>query len=208
MAPSAPRTSDHWSLRFGNWPAADAEAWAAANRRPDFLEDGGHCATWRPASVRSAQGACGRWLGWLAAQGVVLGAEAPAARITEARMRKYVAFLQQGRASVTVASYLGVLSMAALAMFPDQDRRWLQAVQQRLQTQSKPSRQKGKRVVAADALMQLGLDLMQRAEPVLDAASESAMWLPRARWWPPRVISAMASSLLRGRHDRCGSRTC
>ena len=101
-----------------SWPAADVEAWNAANRQPDFLEDGGHGATWRPASVRSAQTTYGRWLGWLVTQGVDLGSEAPETRITKERMRDYVAFLQAGRASVTVASYLGVLSMAALAMFP------------------------------------------------------------------------------------------
>ena len=66
------------------------------------------------------------------AQGVDLDAEAPAARITEARMRGYVLFLQKGRASVTVATYLGILSMAALAMFPERDWRWLQAAQRQL----------------------------------------------------------------------------
>ena len=106
------------------------------------------------------------------AQGVDLDAEAPAARITEARMRGYVLFLQKGRASVTVATYLGILSMAALAMFPERDWRWLQAAQRQLKMRSTPSRKKADRLVAADELVQLGFDLMQRVEPVLDAAKK------------------------------------
>jgi integrase/recombinase XerD len=170
MVKSAPRTSDHWALGFESWPAADVDAWVGANRCPDFLEDGGHGATWRPASVFSARGTYGRWLGWLVTQGVDLALEVPGARMTEERMRNYVTFLQVGRSSVTVASYLGVLSMVALAMFPKQDWRWLQAVQRQLAFRLTASRRKADRLVPADALVQLGLDLMQRAEPVLDAA--------------------------------------
>jgi integrase/recombinase XerD len=125
----APRRSAHPSLLFAEWPGADRAAWQAARRRPDFLDPGGRGANWRPASARAAQGGYRRLLAWLKTQGGDLDAEPPATRITRDRLRAYVAFLQDGRSSVTVASYFGILCMALVAMFPDQDWRWLQAAQ-------------------------------------------------------------------------------
>ena len=113
---------NHRALPMTAWPRSDQEAWAAAIRHPDFLVEGGRGATWRPESGKSARGTYGRWLAWLMAQGVDLETEAPAERLTIDRLRAYVAFLQDGRSSVTVASYTGVLCMAVLAMFPD--RNW------------------------------------------------------------------------------------
>jgi integrase/recombinase XerD len=165
---SAPRRSAHPSLPFADWPYADRAAWAAARRRPDFLDPGGRGANWRPASERAAEGAYGRLLAWLQAQGVDLEAEAPVARITRDRLRCYVTFLKEGRSSVTVASYLGVLCMVLVAMFPDEDWRWLQAAQRWLKRRSRPSRRKQDRLVPVRQLFQLGQELMQRAERVLD----------------------------------------
>jgi hypothetical protein len=91
---------------------------------------GSHGLGGRPTSARlpgPARAAYGRLLAWLQAQGVDLEAEAPVARITRERLRGYVAFLREGRSSVTVASYLGVLCMVLVAMFPDEDWRWVQA---------------------------------------------------------------------------------
>ena len=163
----SPRPSDHAALPLAQWPAADRLAWEAAHRQPDFLEAGGHGATWRPASQHSAVRAYGRWLGWLTAQGVELDAEAPASRLSLERIRAYVAFAQEGRASVTVASYAGVLCMVVRALFPDTDWGWLRAVQRRLRRRSVPARSKQQRLVPAYDLRQLGLDLIERAGGVL-----------------------------------------
>ena len=180
----SPRASDHPALSLARWPAADQLLWEVAHRIPDFLEAGGHGATWRPASQRSAARAYGRWLGWLRAQGVDLDAEAPASRFTLERIRAYVAFLQQGRASVTVASYVGVLCMVMRALLPDADWGWLRAVQRRLRQRSVPVRHKQQRLVPANDLRQLGLDLIERAGRVLDAPCTAAT--------PPRLRIAAA----------------
>jgi hypothetical protein len=72
---------------------------------------------WRAASQRSALGACARWRAWLLTQGIDLQSEAPAARITPARIQAYVAFLQEERSSVTSTTeqnYITANSSAAL----------------------------------------------------------------------------------------------
>ena len=164
--------SQHPALSLSEWPTGDRDAWVAALRRPDFLEDGGRGASWRPASQHSTQGAYARLLAWLLAQGVDLSADEPSARITPDRVRAYVVFLREGRSSVTVASYLGVLCMAVLAMFPNRDWRWLQAFQAQAHRRASPTRQKRDRLVPAGQLHQLGLDLIQSAGDVLDRARE------------------------------------
>ena len=157
----------HDALAFDDWPKADRAAWDVALRPADFLDGGGGGAGWRPASQRSARGAYARWLGRLAATGVDLDSEMPAARFTPERIRVYLDFLATTCASVTRASYLGVLCMAVRKMFPDHDWRWLQTIQHRSRRLSSPSRGKAQRLVPANELVQLGLDLIDRAGEVL-----------------------------------------
>jgi integrase len=61
--------------------------------------------------------------------------------------------------------------MAVRAMFPNRDWRWLQGIQRGLRRKSSPSRGKERRIVPANQLRQLGLDLIERAGEILD-------WLP------------------------------
>ena len=112
-----PRATDHGALPFADWPQPDREAWNAAVRPADFLEEAGRGSTWRPESQRSARGAYARWLGWLTQAGTCLSDEAPAARITPERIRDYIDFLARGRSTVTSASYFGVLCMVVQAIF-------------------------------------------------------------------------------------------
>ena len=173
MSAPRPLRAQHRALPLARWPAPDRDAWDTAHRRPDFLEIGGHGASWRPASQVAARGSYGRWLGWLKEQGVILEDEAPADRITSVRVRSYITFLQQGRSTMTVASYLGILCMVVLAIFPENDWHWLKAVQTSMQRRSAPSRNKRERLVPADQLMQLGLDLTEAAKQTLDQLGES-----------------------------------
>jgi site-specific recombinase XerD len=63
--------------------------------------------------------------------------------------------------------------MVVLAIFPENDWHWLKAVQTSMQRRSAPSRNKRERLVPADQLMQLGLDLTEAAKQTLDQLSES-----------------------------------
>ncbi|RKK04659.1 tyrosine-type recombinase/integrase, partial [Teichococcus wenyumeiae] len=146
------------------WPAADREAWARAQRPGDFLEEAGAAATWRPATLRAVVGAYGRWLAFLDTEGTFDAAPAAASHITPDTVRRYVAVLRAQCAPVTRAGYIAWLCMMAQALAPERDWRWLNAVQARLQRQAEPVRQKRTRVVPAGELRQLGLDVMARAE--------------------------------------------
>lgn len=101
----------------------DRLAWQAAHRQLDFLAEPGRASAWRSASERSARGAYGRWL------------------------RAYVEYLHEGRSPVTAASYLDILCMVVVAVFPDRDWNWLRAVQRRLRRRARPVRDKQARIV-------------------------------------------------------------
>ncbi len=121
-------------------------------------------------------GAYGRLLGWMASQGIDLDAEAPADRITRARLKAYAAHLaskQRACAPVTVASYLGVLHMTVRAMFPKVDWTWLEIVHQRMHGRAVPVRTKHQHLVPADQLVRLGVDLIAAAGAKLDTAKVS-----------------------------------
>jgi len=160
-APAKGRRRVAWPVAL--WPVADRAAWEGAQHPGDLLSDSGAAAQWRPATSKSLVGAYGRWLAYLADHGEVDPAATPTARMTPETIRAYVHYLQQNCASVTVASYIGVLSMMVQAMVPDQDWRWLRSMQARLQRVAKPMRNKRPRIVPAGELLQLGLDLMAGA---------------------------------------------
>lgn len=161
---AAPQHPRRVSWRVAQWPPADRAAWERAQRPGDFLEEGGAAADWRAATTRAVVGAYGRWLAFLAQEGQLDAALAPEARITPATVRCYVDWLQARCAPVTLAGYLAWLSMMAQAMAPGRNWRWLQAVQARLQRHAQPSRDKRPRMVPAQDLLQLGLDLIAKAE--------------------------------------------
>lgn len=198
--------TQHGAVPFSGWPEADRAAWDAALRPSDFLDedDEGRGASWRPASRRAARGAYARWLGWLVASGVSLDSEAAAVRIMPEQMRAYIDFLAENRSSVTRASYFGILCMTVQAMFPDQDWRWLQAVQRRLRRFSSPSRGKARRLVPADQLLPLGLDLIERAGEVLewppDACAERDRTAAARDYRDGLIIALLASRPLRVRN--------
>lgn len=200
----APRPT-HPALSFDHWPPADRHAWEAAHRQGDFLAEAGLATTWRSASERSARAAYGRWLHWLADQNVDLVAEAPDTRFTEARLRTYVAYLQAGRAPVTVASYLGCLCMVVVALFPEQDWTSLRTLQARLRRRARPVRNKQARLVPANDLLQCGLDLLQQAGETLDRAKAPGL-TPRQQVAAARdyrdglLIALLASRPLRLRN--------
>lgn len=168
MPPEQSASAAHPALALNKWPEIDRRVWDIAHRQGDFVAEAGRAAAWRSASERSARGAYGRWLGWLVTQAVDLPGETPCGRVTPERMRAYVAFLREGRAPVTVASYLGVLCMVVVALFPEQDWTWLRTLQARLRRQARPIRDKQARLVAANDLLQLGLDLVERAGDTLN----------------------------------------
>lgn len=147
------------------WPERDGRAWDRAKANGDFLDDDGAAAVWSAATHRSVVGTYGRWLAYLEDHGLLDPTAGPAERITEDTLKGYVSSLcSNGCASVTIASYIAVLSMAIQAMAPDHDWGWLRAVQARLQRLGTSTRDKRSRLVPVADLIALGMDLMRDEE--------------------------------------------
>lgn len=156
------------------WPEPDRRAWARASEPAGLLDDAGAADGWRDASRRSAVGAYGRFLAFLAARGALEPAAGPGGRVTPASVERYVAAVRASCASVTAASYVGTLGMTVQAMVPERDWAGLWRVQARLQRLTRLSRNKRARVVPAVDLVTLGFDLMAEAEGLAPAAPRQA----------------------------------
>lgn len=183
------------ALSIEQWPDRDRQAWEQALHVGDFLADGGMAAEWSTATCRSAVGAYARWLVYLTANGLLDPGCGPAERMTPATMRSYVEELRKSCASVTVASYVAILSMMIQAMAPDADWRWLRAMQAGLQRRASPVRNKRRRIVPALELQALGLDLMTDAEAETNQTGTSVSAALRFR--DGFMIALLASRPLR-----------
>jgi integrase/recombinase XerD len=152
------------ALRVELWPEQDRAAWARAQRTGDLLEDDGVAAEWRPATIRAATGAYGRWLNFLRRHDRLDVNAVPQHRVTPKAVSDYVGELRTDCSSVTVASEVGVLEMMLKALAPGSDWAWLRRMQARLQLTAEPSRCVRQRIVPAQDIVQLGHDLMAQAE--------------------------------------------
>jgi integrase/recombinase XerD len=159
----AGRTSRRVAWRPEQWPEADQEAWTRARTPAGLLDDGGDAADWRPATIRAAVGAYGRFLAFLEAQGLLDREGAPADRLTPFVLDRYVAKLRETCAPVTVASYVATLSMMVQVLAPGKDWNWVWHAHRRLKRRAEPIRNKRARVVPAADLLALGDELMRQA---------------------------------------------
>ena len=155
---------DRESLPLAAWPTADREAYAAACRRGDPFEEGGGAAHWRPATHAGRVWAYGRWLIYLVRHGEALGAGAGPELLTPDRIADYVRFLRGRCTSVSVACALGHLHGFMIAVWPDRDWRCLAERHAREQRFAEPVRNKAARIVPQEQLLQLGCELMLKAE--------------------------------------------
>lgn len=166
--PRRPPGNPRVALHVSHWPQADRLAWERAQKPGNPLQRPGAACSWRPATRKSAAGAYGRWLAFLAARGELdlqtEGAQPAAQHITEERMHDYVEQLRTGCSTGTTASYLALLVMMAKALAPKRDWAWLQEMQKQLQFGAVPVRNKRLRMVPAGELFRLGLELMHAAD--------------------------------------------
>src|SRR5215471_10379402 len=88
------RSPERACLKRERWPEADRRLWEDALQPGDALEPGGTRSRYAAISNRKAERGYGRWLTWLATQGALDSAEAPADRITHERVAAYVKDLE------------------------------------------------------------------------------------------------------------------
>jgi integrase/recombinase XerD len=151
-------------LPMAEWPEPDRAAWTAAHRRGGLLDDDGLAASWAPATNAIIAGGYGRFLSFLAQTRDLDPHQSPATRINRARVEAYVAELRERNHSSTVAGRLLQLVRAAAVMAPNTDWMWLCRIRARVRRMATPARDDRARLVPATTVLDLGIELMQRAE--------------------------------------------
>jgi integrase len=123
------------------WPAPDRAAWIAA-LQPDGPPDlSAIAAHWSEATRRIVRSAYGRWLTWLAEQGLLDATTPPAERITTERLSSYVAALRTSVGAFTVVMRVEHLGNAMHAMAPQGHWHWLQRLAAQIRAGAKAERQ-------------------------------------------------------------------
>lgn len=146
------------------WPAEDQRLWALARRRGDPFDPGGQRAGHRPITNTKVEKGYGRWLTFVGSTSE-FGALLPAAdSITPGQVKAYVEHLRTlGNSSNTVLSRLQELGDMAKALAPTTDWSWIRRIASRVRAQGAPAHDKRARLVPSDALLSLGIDLMDQA---------------------------------------------
>ncbi len=151
-------------LPSGDWPRADREAWHAAQASGYILDDDAgiishlHVQTRDDLTRRYAY-----FLFFLARQGRLERDGAAATSVTPENILDYVDYLMPRVSSVTLSQSLYKISRVAGCLAPEQDRGWLLRLCKQLDMRAKPRDRRGD-VVEIEALYQLGLTLMHRAD--------------------------------------------
>jgi integrase/recombinase XerD len=168
------RDPDRRCKTLEEWPAADQDLWQAALVPGDVLEDGGERAEHSECSNRNAVYGYGRRLTWLDRHGLLEATNSPADRIIPARVKAYIADLEQHNAMQTLLNRLQELRAVAVVMDPDRDWGWINRMYSQVKARHRPARPKRARLVPAGELFELGIGLMMAASR-LNTACERAM---------------------------------
>lgn len=155
-------------LKVDAWPAPDQQAWREACRVGDILDGAGLATEWAPQTRSAVIKAYGRWLGWLARQGLLEPGVGPAERLERSVVALYVTDLQTSVAPTTVVMYLSYLAFALRAMVPSENHGWIREAAARLKAVATPVRRKRHLLVASEDLLRYGRALMIAADCAAD----------------------------------------
>lgn len=166
-------------MPLSEWPAPDRLAWAEALRPADPFDLVQRPATrWRPATRGAVLNGYGRFLTWLAGQGLLDPVASPGTRVTRDCVRAYQTDLARTLADYSVVTRIGQLGDALRAMVPEEDWGWVRRGSERLRAKAVPTRVKSDRMRPAHEVLQLGRDLMEKAErdPYLPAVMRAKIY--------------------------------
>ena len=162
--PSPSKDPARCCLKFQKWPTPDQEAWEAAIAQGGLLDECGLASRWRASTRKTVQDAYGRWLTFLERNGWVETNASPGQRLTPDRLRAFVAELQETVAPNTLRNRITNLAEALRVMAPEFDFPYLRRARARLKARARPVRNKRAQMAPSRELLQLGLELTQRAE--------------------------------------------
>ena len=136
-------------------------------RKPaGFLEPARPASGWSTARRRIVTDAYGQWLAFLSHHGILDGSCPPGERVTEDRLRQFIAQLGSRVAPMSIAMMAGALLRMLKVIEPERDWNKLAALYNHLKLTAKPQRDKLGRIVAATDLLALGTHLMDTCQEV------------------------------------------
>jgi integrase/recombinase XerD len=154
----------HLCPKPSQWPVADYACWQKSRQSADIFEAKRAGEGWGPFLVARVSQGYGRWLSWLADEGLLDPLASPGDRVEPKLVVKYVAALRAVNAPRTVQSRIQELYLALEAMVPARDWRWLRNIEAQLKRAIEPSSDRRSRLVSSDQLYDLGRRLMAEAE--------------------------------------------
>lgn len=191
------------SLPFAAWPKTDQALWQAAQEKGGVFERDGAAAHWAEATAIQVAKGYGKWLWALQRFGSLDAKIAPAARVTEDLLRRYVAQLhEQGLSTVSITSRVTDLMEALRVMDPNADLTLLRGLVSTLHHRAQPSRNKAHRIKPPGEIWEACIEEMRRiaADPAplsMEAASRyrDAFALAFLVWAPIRRRNLAALNL-------------
>lgn len=149
-----------------DWPEADQRAWRRALEEDPLAPGGaGAAGGWRPSTIRFAEINYGVWLAWLARKGLLGAGTDPAARATRENLREFLADMRwAGLSEHSVATRLGGVATAFRAIAPEFDARFISRAAGRVRGRAKPLRDFEAKFRPPEELLELGHQLMARAD--------------------------------------------
>ena len=151
-------------LKLKDWPDKDRRLWQAACKPGDLLaSEEGARADHAIASNRKAERGYGRWLTFLQMTDPGSLAEAPALRITQDRVRRYVdSLICLNNGTATILARLQELGEVARVMGPNVSWTFINALASRIRARHRPVRDKSN-LKLSDELLRLGLSQLEEA---------------------------------------------
>jgi hypothetical protein len=156
------------SIPIDDWPWRDRETWALACQPSQRFLRGGAASHLKQVTRTSLIRAYGYLLDHRQRIGTLDLDAAPARHVNRESIESFLQELQDRVGSVTRYNYIARIHRIVTILAPETDWEWLKLIAQDLQDAQRP-RSKAARIVSAERLLNLGIDLMQRARQEQDA---------------------------------------
>jgi hypothetical protein len=154
------------AMHINKWPTADSAGWTNALKPPGpFGDKVGNFAHIRDVTRKQYENSYGRWLTWLAfADGLDHELSAEARATPENVVAFYDCLVVDGLRPYTIANHMVGLASVLSGLSRTHDVAYIRTAANRVRATGVPFKDKSEGLPSADALFQVGVDLMNEAE--------------------------------------------
>ena len=151
------------SLPFDLWPNLDRELWSTTVASTEEWLDQARAAGWTRRTRDEAMNSYGRWLRWLKDHDRLDPGTPPTHRVVPELVRRFIADELIRIRATTLSTILFHLAGIVTSFAPGEDWAWLYVLRSRLKRKASREPRTRPRIVPAQNLFDLGLELMRRA---------------------------------------------